>query len=393
MKNIKGNKVILVYTIIGVIFGLCFPLGAYVVVGLLEKIPFMLIGKLHEANQLLYMIDSAPIFLGLFAMMGGFNQYKAYRNNIKLTETLSTIKEEQSEKANMLIELENESNVVNDLMEGIKITNFTLNENEPILNLTMDKINEQEMSLKKRVDEISSSLSIIQEILKVLVEQSKTDLEKVSIMKESSTEAVKYIERYEKLNIKSSLELNESKNVLESLVKDANEARNIIGIIDNISGQIDLLSLNASIESARAGDAGKGFAVVADEIKKLSSKTQDATDKIGDMINSLIGNIEDIYSKMDILVSSSDKIIEQNDSTKSVLENIDSKSKEVLESYKTSKNYIESLEDNVTIIDNQIISVNIVSNKLTDKVYKGKEALVKNSEQLKNLNLLVKDKK
>jgi methyl-accepting chemotaxis protein len=54
----------------------------------------------------------------------------------------------------------------------------------------------------------------------------------------------------------------------------------IVGLIGDITGQINLLALNATIESARAGEAGRGFAVVAGEVKNLAGQAKQATDRI-----------------------------------------------------------------------------------------------------------------
>lgn len=59
----------------------------------------------------------------------------------------------------------------------------------------------------------------------------------------------------------------------------------IIGVIDEIAFQTNLLSLNAAVEAARAGDAGKGFAVVASEVGKLSRRSSDAAREIKDLIS------------------------------------------------------------------------------------------------------------
>jgi PAS domain S-box-containing protein len=66
----------------------------------------------------------------------------------------------------------------------------------------------------------------------------------------------------------------------EKLTNAAQAMNGIVGLIQNIAGQINLLALNATIEAARAGEAGKGFAVVASEVKNLANQAAKATEQI-----------------------------------------------------------------------------------------------------------------
>ena len=70
----------------------------------------------------------------------------------------------------------------------------------------------------------------------------------------------------------------------------------IISVIEGISGQTNLLSLNASIEAARAGEAGRGFAVVAEEIRVLSDNTSSELNRIKSIIAELIRACEECVS-------------------------------------------------------------------------------------------------
>lgn len=66
----------------------------------------------------------------------------------------------------------------------------------------------------------------------------------------------------------------------------------VISTISDIGDEIDLLSLNASIESARAGDAGKGFAVVAEQVKKLAEASQNAVGQTSELIKRTVESVE-----------------------------------------------------------------------------------------------------
>lgn len=70
------------------------------------------------------------------------------------------------------------------------------------------------------------------------------------------------------------------------------DIKNLVDLIKMISQRTSLLSLNASIEAARAGDAGRGFAVVAQEIRKLAEQVKDANDRISDRISGILDNIQ-----------------------------------------------------------------------------------------------------
>ena len=91
--------------------------------------------------------------------------------------------------------------------------------------------------------------------------------------------------------------MTDMNDVVAVVGKSTSKINGIISMINEISEQTNLLSLNASIEAARAGEAGKGFAVVASEIAKLAQDSGNATEEIAKIITDITGQIEDLSKK------------------------------------------------------------------------------------------------
>lgn len=108
------------------------------------------------------------------------------------------------------------------------------------------------------------------------------------------------------------------------IMQSSGEMKNIVSIINDISDMINLLSLNAAIEAARAGDAGRGFAVVADEISKLADRTAASIKEITSLIaaneNETQSGIAVIRETVEIITSIITGVTNVNDRIKRLVE-------------------------------------------------------------------------
>ncbi|WP_442602674.1 methyl-accepting chemotaxis protein [Paenibacillus sp. KN14-4R] len=93
--------------------------------------------------------------------------------------------------------------------------------------------------------------------------------------------------------------VSESVGILEDLNRRSLEIGSIVTIISDISKQTNLLALNAAIEASRVGEHGRGFAVVANEVRKLAELSRDSSEKIGDLLGSIVGDVKRVSTAME----------------------------------------------------------------------------------------------
>lgn len=89
---------------------------------------------------------------------------------------------------------------------------------------------------------------------------------------------------------------------VQALAEQTQKIGSIVGTIDEIAAQTNLLALNAAIEAARAGEAGRGFAVVADEVRALASRTSSSTQEISSMVSQVQKDASEATSSMNASV-------------------------------------------------------------------------------------------
>lgn len=176
------------------------------------------------------------------------------------------------------------------------------------------------------------------------------------------------------------------------VIKSTKDMKDILEIIMNVSDQINLLSLNASIEAARAGNAGKGFAVVADEISQLAEQTAESVTNIEKLIISNSTEIADSQSGVENtigiisnLIEKVNRISEMSTGMKNVMEN-QNQSKDMVEEKSNivnglSQEISEAMNDSKTFIENIGISVGEISD-LSQNNAAGIEEMTSSSENL-----------
>nr|MCR5102551.1 methyl-accepting chemotaxis protein [Butyrivibrio sp.] len=154
---------------------------------------------------------------------------------------------------------------------------------------------------------------------------------------------------------------NDRREELEAATAKAEvvqEIANLANSISDIASQINLLSLNASIEAARAGDAGKGFAVVAQEINKLATETDEAVKQIQDTVDGVQEAFTDLSTSsnklLEFLVGTVapdyDSFIEvgqQYENDAELFGNLSARIEEMTDSIKASMNEVNKAVQNI----------------------------------------------
>lgn len=173
---------------------------------------------------------------------------------------------------------------------------------------------------------------------------------------------------------KSREDLKALTDAMERISSTSMEIQNIIGSIEDIASQTNLLSLNASIEAARAGEAGKGFAVVADQIGKLAGDSAKAAVNTRDLIEKSLQEIENGNQITEKTVAALNEILEAMNSFADVAKTSSTNSSEQADMLKQIEQGIEQISG--------VIQSNSASAEETSAT---SQELSAQSEGLKNL--------
>ncbi|MCX7843293.1 MAG: methyl-accepting chemotaxis protein [Clostridia bacterium] len=139
----------------------------------------------------------------------------------------------------------------------------------------------------KLSEETAKTIDGMYNIVKLIADKSYDVKESSDEAQKVTSEGNKSIEEVIKQISSLNSTITESTRISEELHNKSTEIGQIVDVITSISEQTNLLSLNAAIEAARAGDQGKGFAVVADEVRKLAEQSSTAARRITSIIKSI----------------------------------------------------------------------------------------------------------
>lgn len=200
---------------------------------------------------------------------------------------------------------------------------------------------------------------------------------------ESGTENVKQLGYSAKLTADTSASTTAAMNELMEKIQNVNQ---IVGLIDNISRQTNLLSLNASIEAARVGEAGRGFAVVAGEIRELSEQTNDSLEKIRKEIQGINDGSRKVTGDMSQL---SEVFARQNglvEDTGKLFSRITEASEAMDSDYQKIVRSIEEMQKSKKALVDSVSSISASTEEVTANAQNTLELNQRNLDNLKELN-------
>ncbi len=312
-------------------------------------------------------------------------------------DRLDEINEEKKNTADLMEQviesakgLTNSIETVSGKMDSLSsATDKTMNAMEEVNQETADTADSIQIQLNK-TEEISDIINQVDEVSEIIVQDITDTKNEINISTENIEKLISQVDASNKANENVSRELVELKNYTDQM-------QSIIDVIDNVTDQTSLLSLNASIEAARAGEAGKGFAVVAGEISALATQTQQATESITKLINNIsnelsdvVGVIEEMIENAKLQNEATEKtaqsfaiIHEKNDTVydrvmqmNSLLNGLTSSNRSIAEGIET----ISASTQQVTAHSNETYNISMENSKITNEI----------SDIIDNLNSMAK---
>jgi len=231
--------------------------------------------------------------------------------NRDMTETIFGVKQ-------LINKVKNVAQKVSGGVEDVEIATKDLSKSAADINSAIDEISEGTM---QQANDAADCLVKMDELSERILSTS-TSVDEVTKIADNTIERIQVGTEHMDQLIKKSMETGKlSEEVGEKVTALAGHSIQIesfVSQIEEIADSTNLLSLNASIEAARAGEAGKGFAVVANEIQKLSDNSLVASQKIAQLVKTILKMTDEAKKSTDKAVIS---ISEQQESVSETAEN------------------------------------------------------------------------
>lgn len=233
---------------------------------------------------------------------------------------------------------------------------------------SISKINENLLEMSNETKDINASVDEIKNQTTAVQDSSKIMNDKIKSMQDSSHKMDEGISAISKR--------------IETVNTTVDKVSNIVSVIEEISSETNLLSLNASIEATRAGDAGKGFAVVAQEIRVLSDNTNTELENIKQIISSLVEECRYCVQASGTIVEDNAK---QKEEIKAVLDEFGSLDEQI---QKTAEK-ADEIEELVTAMIELNDDITKSSNSLTDVSAANAAATEEMNANIEELNAMM----
>ena len=249
------------------------------------------------------------------------------------------------------------------IMVQMNRTSDTLSESSDDLNASVNTANEVSVSLNSESQRVAEAMTRMTASVQSVAEQAGTAVE-VSIETNQVADKGRSVVLQNQEEVQALMKnVVDAASIIRNLSEESESIGAVLGVIQSIAEQTNLLALNAAIEAARAGEQGRGFAVVADEVRTLAQRSEESTQEIQGIVTRLQTAAGQAVIAMD---KSQDKAEENSKRSKVASEALDDIIAAVIQVQKMNTEIAESANQQSIVSDE--INQNLVNlEEITEK--------------------------